>query len=156
MPEISASATADLRCAPEAAYGILIDYRELHPQILPRPSFGALVVERGGVGAGTVFRVELREGVRTRWMRMEASEPQPGRVLVETDLESDLVTTFTVEPMDGGSHTRATITTRWTRGGVRGFVERLLLPPLMRRVFLQELRNLEQLARERAGASAAS
>jgi hypothetical protein len=44
-------------------------------------------VERGGVGAGTVIRFRLRVFRRTRDFRAEITEPTPGRVLVETDLD---------------------------------------------------------------------
>jgi Polyketide cyclase / dehydrase and lipid transport len=158
MPQNVASASAVVHAAPQVAYGILIDYRELHPRILPRPPFGELVVETGGLGAGTVFTVEAREGTRIRKLRMEATEPQPGRLLMETDLnpQSDLVTTFAVEPMDGGRHSRVTITTRWTRDGLRGWIERLLVIPLMQAIFRKEIANLDQLARERSSSTAAA
>ncbi len=155
MAEIIVSATALVQAAPEVVYGIFTDYHDAHPRVLPRKAFGALVVERGGTGAGTVFTVELRQGPRTKLLRMEVTEPQPGRVLMEKDVDSDMVTTFTVEPADGGRDSRVTITTRWTRAGIAGLVERLVAPPLMRPVFLTEIRNVEQLARERAGAARA-
>lgn len=148
------SATVDVQAAPQAVYAIFTDYRDAHPRALPRPHFGALVVERGGTGAGTVFTVEVRQGLGMRTLRMEASEPHPGRVLVEKHLDSDLFTTFTVEPLDGGRQARVTITTRYTRGGVQGFLERLLLPPLAAGVLRQEIRNVERLARERSAAAA--
>ncbi|HST58947.1 MAG TPA: SRPBCC family protein [Longimicrobium sp.] len=155
MAEIIVSATAVVQAAPEVVYGIFTDYHDAHPRVLPKRAFGALVVERGGTGAGTVFTVELRQGPRTKVLRMEVTEPQPGRVLMEKDVDSDMVTTFTVEPADGGRDARVTITTRWTRAGIAGLVERLIAPPLMRPVFLEEIRNVEQLARERAGAARA-
>lgn len=154
MAEIIVTATAVVRAPPPVVYGIFIDYHDAHPRVLPRHAFGALVVEQGGTGAGTVFAVELRQGPRTRTLRMRVTEPQPGRVLMESDVDSDMVTTFTVEPADGGRESRVTIATRWTRGGVAGLLERLIAPPLMRPVFRAELRNVEQLARERSGAAA--
>jgi hypothetical protein len=149
MQTVVIAASATISVPPQVAYGILIDYREGHPSILPRPHFGDLVVESGGTGAGTVFRVQTRQARGMQTLRMRATEPQPGRVLVESDLDSDLVTTFTVDPVDGGNGCRVTIETRWMRGGVRGWVERLLLPPLARPIFLREIRNLEALGRER-------
>ncbi len=148
------SASAVVRAAPEVVYGIFTDYHDLHPRVLPGHAFGALVVVEGGTGAGTVFTVELRQGPRTKLLRMRVTEPQPGRVLMESDVDSDMVTTFTVEPADGGRDSRVTITTRWTRGGVAGVVERLVAPLFMRPVFRAEIRNVETLARERAAAPA--
>jgi hypothetical protein len=153
MTEIVISETAVLQAAPEAVYAIFADYHEGHPNALPRPPFGALVVERGGTGAGTRFTVTTREGLGMKTYRMDVTEPQPGRVLLESDVDSDLTTTFAVEPADGGA-ARVTITTRYTRGGVRGWLERMLLPRLAGPVFQQEMRNVERLARERSAAPA--
>jgi hypothetical protein len=152
MAQIIVSASAPVKAPPAVVYGILADYRDGHPHILPRPHFGALVVESGGTGAGTVFTVQARQGMKMHTFRMRVTEPEPGRVLVETDAdpESDLVSTFTVNSAAGGQ-SHVTITSRWTRGGVRGLIERLLVPPLAGRIYLREIANLERLARERAG-----
>ncbi|MBW3571162.1 MAG: SRPBCC family protein [Gemmatimonadetes bacterium] len=150
MPQITAGASAVVHAPPATVYGILSDYHEGHPAILPRPPFGALVVESGGTGAGTVFRVQTRQGLAMRTYRMAVTEPEPGRLLVETAVDSDLVSTFRVEPVEGG-HSRVTITTRWTRGGVQGLVERLLVPALAAPIYRKEIANLERLARERTG-----
>jgi hypothetical protein len=154
MPEVVLSASAVLQAAPQIVYAIFTDYHEAHPSVLPRPSFGDLVVEKGGTGAGTVFRVDTQQLFGRKTLRMEASEPQPGRLLVESDLDSDLRTHFLVEPMDGGRGCRVTITTKYTRPGALGWLERALLPTLARSVLNKELRNVEQLARQRAAASA--
>lgn len=151
MAEIVIRGTAVLQAPPEVVYGIFADYHEGHPSVLPRPHFGRLVVERGGTGAGTRFTVEAREGLKMRTYRMDVSEPEPGRLLVEKDVGSDLVTHFRVEPADGGT-SRVTITTRYTRGGVRGWLESMLLPTLAGPVFQQELRNVERLAQQRSAA----
>lgn len=150
MAEIIISETAVMQAAPDVVYSIFADYHEAHPSVLPRPHFGALVVERGGTGAGTRFRVEV--GRKT--YRMDVTEPQPGRVLLESDLDSDLTTTFAVEPAGGGS--RVTITTRWTQGGLQGWLMRTLGPRLARPIYREELRNVERLARERSAASTAA
>lgn len=137
------------------AYVILTDYREAHPGILPRSNLGALVVEEGGLGAGTLFTVAIKEGPRMRTLRMRASEPEPGRVLMESDVDSDLVTTFTVDPRDGGARCEVTIRTAWTRGGLRGMIEAFAGPRLMPPVFREEIRNLEALAQRMAVAAPA-
>lgn len=146
MAQVTVSASAVVHAPPSVVYGILADYHEGHPGILPRPPFGELVVESGGTGAGTVFRVTTRQGLGMITYRMSVTEPEPGRLLVETDQDSDLVSTFRVEPTEGG-HSRVTITTRWTRGGVRGFFERLLVPTLAGPVYRKEIANLERAAR---------
>jgi hypothetical protein len=152
MAQVTISASADVQAPPAIVYGVLADYHEGHPGILPRPPFGELVVESGGTGAGTVFRVTTRQGLGMITYRMTVTEPEPGRLLVETDQDSDLVSTFRVEPVEGG-HSRVTITTRYTRGGVQGFLERRLLPALAAPIYRKEIANLERVARERAGRS---
>jgi hypothetical protein len=150
MPQVTVGASALVHAPPATVFGILADYHDGHPHILPRPPFGELVVERGGTGPGTVFRVQTRQGMKMRTFRMAVTEPEPGRLLKEQDLESDLFSTFRVDPAEGG-HCRVTITTQWMRGGVQGGLERLLLPVLAAPVYKQEIANLERLARERSG-----
>ena len=67
-------------------YGIIADYRNGHPHILP-PAFSNLEVEQGGVGAGTIIRFNVRALGRTQLFRSVVTEPEPGRVLVETNVE---------------------------------------------------------------------
>jgi hypothetical protein len=50
--EITISASAVVDAPAVTVYGVLADYHEGHPSILPRPPFGELVVESGGTGAG--------------------------------------------------------------------------------------------------------
>ena len=61
---------------------------------------------RGGVGAGTEIRFQLKAGGRTLQYHGHVTEPEPGRVLRETDTESDLVSTFTVDSASGGRSER--------------------------------------------------
>jgi hypothetical protein len=80
---------------------------------------------------------------------MKVAEPQPGRVLTESDTGSSLVTTFTVTPQEGGS--RVEIATNWQgAGGVGGFFERLFAPRVLQGIYVQELERLDAYARERA------
>jgi Polyketide cyclase / dehydrase and lipid transport len=127
-------------------YGILADYREGHPGILPRPPFGELHVERGGRGEGTEIYFTMTSFGKARSMRARVSEPEPGRVLVEKGVEIDLTTTFTVDPVGPGSAT-VTIATEWSSPIPRAWIERLLAPRFLRGVFARELANLERAAR---------
>jgi hypothetical protein len=103
------------------------------------------------VGAGTITRFKVTAGGRSREYRMEVSEPEPGRVLAESDTGSSLVTKFTVTPVDGKS--RVEIATTWEgAGGVGGFFERLFAPRVMRGIYADELTRLDSYARERATA----
>jgi hypothetical protein len=148
MPRIQATASAVIDAPPHTVYAILADYRHGHPQILPKAYFGALVVEQGGTGAGTRIRFDIRLLGTTHSVRAAITEPEPGRVLAETDLDTGAVTTFTVVPAPGGRGTDVTITTAWTASGVRGWVEGRIAPPMLRRIYTEELQNL---ARHAAG-----
>src|SRR5687768_6523158 len=120
MSRIQATATAVIDAPADHVYSILADYRNGHPRILPEKYFTNLEVERGGIGAGTIIRVTMGATGTKRTMRMEVSEPVPGRVLAEKDLETGATTTFTVEPVENGRFASVTIDTSYTRGGVAG------------------------------------
>ena len=109
---------SDMIDAPaERVYAVLADYKVGHQRILPREHFRDFVVEKGGKGEGTVIRFNLVSGGRATPMRMQVSEPQPGRMLEERDLTpgSDLVTHSSVTPAGGKS--RVKIATEWTAPG---------------------------------------
>ena len=149
MAEIHVWAERVIGAPAERVYGYLRDYREHHPRILP-PAFSALQIEEGGHGAGTVFRVGITAGGRTRRYHLRVAEPEPGRVLTESDLDSSLVTTFTVLP-EGELRCRVRIATRWQGAkGIGGFFERLFAPLVSRRLFADELKRLDRYARWQA------
>ena len=129
----------------EHAYRLLADFRAHHPHFLPS-AFSDFQVEQGGVGAGTVHSFRLTAGGRSRAYRMRVDEPEPGRVLTETDQLSSAVTTFTVTPEGSGSRVR--IETRWQGArGVGGFFERMFAPRVLRRIYDDELERLDRYAR---------
>lgn len=139
----SVSVTREIGAPAQDVYAILVDYRTHHPNILPAGTFKSLVVEEGGVGEGTVFAAELRAFGRSQHFRMRVTEPEPGRVLAERDLARDLVTTFTVTPVDTRRCT-VTIATQWTpTGGLAGWIESLTTPSFLRRVYHEELAQLD-------------
>ncbi len=126
-------------------YAILVDYHQGHPQILPKKFFSRLEVEEGGIGEGTVIRVHVRQFGRERVIRMQVAEPEPGRMLTETDPESGLVTTFVVTPLLDGQSTQVTIATAWQPPrGIAGIFNRLVMPRMLRYVYAQELRQLAE------------
>jgi len=145
---IHVAAEREIGAPAETVYRYLSDMRDHHPNFLP-PAFSDFAVEAGGVGAGTITSFKVHAGRRTREYRMQVSEPEPGRVLTESDMNSSLVTTFTVEPRGATSLVR--ITTGWQgAGGVGGFFERLFAPGVMRRLYLDELQRLDGYARQQA------
>lgn len=143
MPAIHVAATGAVPAPPATVYALLADYHHGHPSILP-PAFSDFAVEEGGTGAGTTFRFRLTLLGRTNASRGVVTEPQPGRVLVETYPDSGIVTTFTVEPDGAGS--RVTFASDWTKPGLAGWLERLVAVPALRRLFRDELALLARRA----------
>jgi hypothetical protein len=128
-----------------AVYGYIADMRGHHPHFLP-PAFSDFQVESGGVGEGTITRFTVTAGGRTRQYRMKVAEPEPGRILTESDTGSSLVTRYTVAPE--GSKSLVRISTTWEgAGGVGGFFERLFAPRAMRGSYADELERLDAYAR---------
>ena len=151
MPRHRVSAEAVVDAPAERAYAVIADYRDGHPHILPRPPFVSLDVEQGGTGAGTVIRFQMRVLGRVRTFRAAITEPEPGRVLAETDLDTGTLTTFTVVPVEDGRKSRVIITTDiGTRGGLPGRLERFLVTRLLRPVYQREIEQLGAVASQRA------
>jgi hypothetical protein len=148
MGTIHVGAERDIAAPAEAVYGYIADFRGHHPNFLP-DAFSNFQVESGGVGAGTITRFRITAGGRSREYRMAVAEPEPGRVLTESDTGSSLVTTFTVSPRGSAAHVR--IDTSWEgAGGVGGFFERLFAPRVLRKIYADELERLDAYAREQS------
>jgi hypothetical protein len=147
MSILHTSATTFVSAPADRVYALLRDYHGGHARILPPRWFSGMHVEEGGTGAGTRLRVHMRVLGRERVMRMEVTEPDPGRVLAERDVDTGAVTTFRVAPSGGG--TRVTIATEWMPArGVRGWMERRTAPRLLRRIYAEELQRLVDALRE--------
>ena len=142
MAQIRAAAERSVAASPEHVYRILADYREHHPKILP-PAFSNFRVEEGGVGAGTVINFDLKVGGQRHTYRQRVTEPEPGRVLTETDMSTGATTTFTVSPEGDGSRVRIE-TVYEGANGIRGLIERLLAPLLLKRLYADELKRLDR------------
>ncbi|HEX9058420.1 MAG TPA: SRPBCC family protein [Ktedonobacterales bacterium] len=143
MSQVHADAARVIDARPEDVYAVLSDYRVKHQQILSPEHFRDFVVEEGGQGAGTVIRFHLIAGGRERDYHMRVTEPEPGRVLLEKDTASSLVTTFTLTPLADGRQTNVRIATEWEgSGGIGGFFERTFAPGVLRRLYSDELNRL--------------
>jgi uncharacterized membrane protein len=146
MARIVVSAERVVDAPADAVYRYVADMRDHHPRFLPS-AFSGFQVESGGVGAGTITRFTVTAGGRAREYRMRVDEPEPGRVLTESDTGSSLVTTTTVTPRDGESLVH--ISTTWNgAGGIGGFFERTFAPRAMRAIYADELERLDAYARE--------
>jgi uncharacterized protein YndB with AHSA1/START domain len=145
MRQVSVSASRAIDAPAERVYRILADYHAHHPHLLP-PAFSNFTVEQGGIGAGTVIRFDVTAGGRTMSYHQRVEEPEPGRVLREADIDGDTATTFTVTPSGAGCTVH--IETSWSATGLRGLVERLLAPRILRPLYNDELSRLDAYARE--------
>lgn len=149
MSMVNVVASGMIAAPASQVYSILADYRNHHPHILPKAYFTDLEVEEGGSGEGTVFRAALQLMGRKQRFRMRVTEPEPGRVLAETDLDTDLVTKFIVEPRASGQTEVTIATTFQPSPGLKGWLERLTAPGFLRRVYRTELQQLDEYARQR-------
>ena len=134
---------------PRIVYSIIADYREAHPKILPKPPFVSLVVEQGGVGAGTVAMVRMKVMGKVQTFRTVVSEPEPGKTLIETN-DTGYVTTFTVDPRSDGKKSLVTFTTEISASS--GLIKKLefkLSKIFLIPVYKKELINLAEEASKR-------
>jgi len=80
------------------------------------------------------------------------SEPEPGRVLVEQDIDSvqNVATTFTVLPLEQGQKSHVEISTTLNSSpGLKGFFERIVVPIVFPPIYRKELKLLEAVAQKR-------
>ncbi len=151
MRQIRVKAGAVLEAPAEGVFATIADYRQGHPNILPK-EFYDLQVEQGGYGSGTIFRFKSRVlGVEQSYYQ-RVSELEPGRVLVEQDIDSvqQITTTFRVTPIEPEQKSHVEIsTTMRPSPGVRGLVERILIPLINARIYKKELTLLEGVAQRR-------
>ena len=140
-------ASADISASPAEAYRTITDYRVGHPAILPSKYFRNLRVVEGGYGAGTVITFDIVAFGRTIVARSRITEPVPGRVLVESDTEKPLVTTFTVDPNIDGTARVTFDTTFQTRPGLLGRLEGWMTRGFLKRVYAAELDQFDEYVR---------
>jgi hypothetical protein len=138
-----AGASRIIEAPAEQVYHLIADYRDGHARILPKPYFLSLDVEEGGFGEGTIIRFQMRILGQTQTFRAHITEPDPGRVLRETDLLSGIETTFTILPFGDGTRSEARIGTELKdRGRLEGFTARLML----QKIYQQELQLLARIS----------
>lgn len=141
------SASALIPARRERVYSLIANYLDGHTRIVPK-QISNLVVEQGGVGAGTIIRFQVSVFGTKKMIRAAITEPEPGRVLVETALdESGTVTTFTVDPGTAPADSRVTISTQLpVKAGLAGMIEKRFSSLLLRPMYVQELANLARVA----------
>lgn len=151
MNTYQVQASARIQAPASVVYAVIADYRNGHPHILPA-YFSNLVVEEGGIGAGTRIRFDMTLLGQTQHYRATVSEPEPGRVLLEDNgPEAGSVTTFTVDSIGQAQAAQVMITTTFTqRPGLGGWLERFLISRLVPRIYAQELQLLDKVAQQRS------
>jgi ribosome-associated toxin RatA of RatAB toxin-antitoxin module len=144
MSQVHVEVSRIIDATPQTLHNVVADYKVGHPAILPRPYFQDLIVEKGGYGTGSVLEVHMKVFGIKRSFRQSVTEPEPGRVIMESNIGDDLVTTFTFEPLQNGTQTKVTISTDFTPKNV---MDRLINPPVMRHIYRIELENLADYVR---------
>jgi hypothetical protein len=147
MSTYTVSASAVIPASAASCYDVIADYHVGHPAIVPPRAFGPLIVEAGGVGAGTRIRFTMRALGQVRTVSGVVTEPVPGRTLVETYDGTGVVTSFFVDPR-GEMECEVTITTRMpSPRGIRGAIERWLTRLFLERLYREELGRLSDYVR---------
>ena len=126
-------------------YRMIADYRSGHPRIVPPKYFRDLRVVAGGYGDGTAIEFDVLAFGKVMHFRASVTEPEPGRVLEERNLNDGSVTRFIVEPA-GSSTSRVTIASDrpLERTGVLGWFEGALTRTFLRRIYAQQLARLDE------------
>lgn len=140
-----------INARPEAVYAVFSDYRVAHQAVLPKPYFTEMLVTRGGQGAGTETLLKMTIFGQNFTYHQVVTEPEPGRVLMETDHEQNVVTTFTFDPVGDGSQTHLTIVTEMpSKPGVSGWIESMITPRVMGNIYKKEVGLLKDYLRQQA------
>lgn len=149
----AATATKIINAPAKDIYRIIADYHTMHYFILPKQYFLSLDVEEGGFGHGTIINFEMRIMGKTQSFRSLVTEPQPGRLLVETDIRSETPTSFHVNSIGNEEQTRVSISTE-LKG--RNGVEALAAKVMLQKVYRDELDLLAKVAEENVKLARAS
>lgn len=150
MRLLRVTASIDVAAPASVAYAIISDYRTGHPSILPPQYFENLEVLEGGQGHGTRIRYAVRAFGTRQIAYARVTEPEPGRLLVETDEATGTETRFIVDSL-GADRSRVTFETDYRARGVKGWIEALLVPRYLARVYAAELQLLARRATAAAG-----
>lgn len=150
MSDAFVEVSRDLTFPASEVYEVIADYQNHHPRILPMQYFKDLKVTAGGQGSGTQVKVQMKVMGVAREFQMVIAEPEPGRLLTETDAQAGTYTSFKIEPR-GDRSTRVTIASRFkTASGPAGWMEKLVTQTVTRRIYQQELLLLESYLKDRS------
>jgi hypothetical protein len=143
------TASRRIEALPATIYSLIADYHDGHRRIVPPRAFKWLAVDKGGIGAGTEIRFGMRVFGAMRAARGLVTEPEPGRVLVESYPDTGDITTFIVEPANAGASSVTITTDMHIRDGFSGRIQAFIAERFLRPLYLEELRRLADLAEGR-------
>jgi hypothetical protein len=139
------SAERVLDAPADVVYHCIRDYQDHHrPGGFLPPAFTYFNVERGGIGAGTRITFTTKAGGGSQTRTQDVSEPEPGRVLVESGGGDSTI--FTVEPA-GEGRARVRFDTVLTLNGLMSLIGPLVIPRVLKPIYEDELGRLEAHAR---------
>lgn len=140
MSQYHAAASGIINAPADQIYAVISDYVQGHPSILPARYFTEMTITEGGQGGGTSAIIRMNAFGTSMVFHVDVTEPEPGRVLVEEDKSAGVITTFTLQAINGGEQTQVTIATDGRISpGLRGLVERMMTPALLRKIYREEL-----------------
>jgi len=150
MSRIHAKAERIIDAEPAEVWAALTDYTQARPRILP-DNYLDYHAELGDGESGATLTYRLRAGGRERGYRMRVEEVTPGLELIERDELSTFTTSWLMERVGPGDHTRIRLASEWDSRatGVSGFFERRFAPGGVRRIHEETLIRLGQFMRER-------
>lgn len=144
MSRVCFSMSRTIPATPGQVFHLLDDYEHGHWRVLP-PAFSDYRVLEGGFGAGTRIAFSLSAGGRTSDTEGVVTVPEPGRVIVETYPQEQMVTTFTIDPDGDGS--RLTIATSIpARTPLTARLEQSVLRRLLEPIYAAEFALIAQWA----------
>ena len=133
MGQVVATAEGVVHAPAERVRAALADYEGARRRMLTE-HFSEYRVADGG--DGTVARVQWKLAATSKRVRDQdlvvSASPDGG--LVETDTNSSMVTTWTVQPTEAGVSTVRVRSTWNGAGGIAGFFERTFAPKGLRRI----------------------
>lgn len=117
-----------------------VTYETVRPKILS-PHYSEYQVLEGGKGRGTVAKWRL-QATQSRVRDVQVNVDVAGHTVIEKDMNSSMVTNWTVAPAGPGSS--VTVKTTWTgAGGVKGFFEKTFAPLGLKKIQAEVLSNLK-------------
>ncbi|MCZ2810524.1 SRPBCC family protein [Modestobacter sp. VKM Ac-2979] len=143
MGQVVATAEQLVHAPADVVRAALADYEVTRPKVLPE-QYSEYRVDAGGQGAGTKVHWRLQAtSKRVREQDVVVTSGADG-ALVESDANSSMVTTWTVDPADAGSSTVRARTTWTGASGIGGFFERTFAPKGLARIQGAMLTRLDQ------------